>query len=127
MLASSSTPLSSPHRICITISGAGRLLQCSVCKLSYVFPENEQFGAVAKQFASYPCSSAIGVPGSRVAVVAHQGNERCLIILRYDGRIPMMASCAKCERKFFTPTTFSREPIAAEEYLAHRFAAHQCE
>ena len=25
-----------------------------------------------------------------------------------------MASCAKCERKFFTPTTLARDAIAAE-------------
>jgi hypothetical protein len=109
------------------ISAMGRFLQCSVCKLSYVFPESEQFGTVAEQFVSYPCSSAIGGPGSRVADGVLQGKERCLIILRYEGRIPMMAACSKCERKFFTPTTFSRDPMAAEEYLGHRFAAHQCE
>jgi hypothetical protein len=117
----------SPHRIGIMISATGRFLQCSVCKLSYIFPDNEQFGTVAKQFASYACSSAIAVLVSGVADGALQGKERCLIILRYEGSIPMMASCAKCERKFFTLATFSRDPMAAEEYLAHRFAAHQCE
>jgi hypothetical protein len=109
MLVSSSTPLSSSLRIGVMISAMGRFLQCSVCKLSYVFPDNEQFDTVAKQFAAYPCSSAIGVPGSRVAEIVNalQGTVRCLLILRYQGRIPMMASCSKCERKFFTPTTFS--------------------
>src|SRR6266567_7713757 len=122
-MATISTP--SPHRIGIMISGAGRLLQCSVCNLSYAFPDNVQFGTVAKQFALFPCSPPILRPGSRVAEIvnARQSAERCLLILRYDGRIPVMASCAKCERKFFTPTTFSRDAISAEEYIRQRFDA----
>jgi hypothetical protein len=35
-------------------------------------------------------------------------------MLRYERKIPVMASCARCERKFFTPTTFTRD--AASSY-----------
>src|SRR5437762_13232114 len=113
MLASSSTPLFSPHRIGIVISGAGRLLQCSVCNLSYAFPDNVQFGIVAKQFEPFPCSSPTLRSASRVAEIvnARQSAEHCLLIIRYDGKIPIMASCGNCQLKFFTPNTFPREVV----------------
>jgi len=38
-----------------------------------------------------------------------------------------MASCAKCERKFFTPATFARDSVGAEEYLGQKFDVHECE
>jgi hypothetical protein len=57
----------------------------------------------------------------------HHVKERSMLILRYEGKVPVMASCAKCERKFFLPTTFSRDAIEAEAYLGQRFAAHRCE
>lgn len=31
------------------------------------------------------------------------------MIVRYEGRVPAMASRTKCERKFFTPTTLALE------------------
>ena len=31
--------------------------------------------------------------------------ERDFVILRYQGKVPAMASCVGCQRKFFTPTT----------------------
>ena len=50
-----------------------------------------------------------------------------MLILRYEGRVPVMASCAKCERRFFLPTPFTRDAIEGEAYLGQRFAAHRCE
>jgi hypothetical protein len=47
--------------------------------------------------------------------------ERDFVILRHQGKVPAMASCAKCLRKFFTPTTYSRDPVGAEEYLLSKF------
>jgi len=32
--------------------------------------------------------------------------ERSFVILRYEGRVPAMACCAKCQHKFFTPSAF---------------------
>ena len=29
--------------------------------------------------------------------------ERDFVILRHQGKVPVMASCVKCQRKFFTP------------------------
>jgi hypothetical protein len=52
--------------------------------------------------------------------------ERRFVILRYVGTVPAMASCAKCDRKFSTPTTILRDAIGAERYLAHKFDLHQC-
>jgi hypothetical protein len=53
--------------------------------------------------------------------------ERDFVILRFQGKVPAMASCAKCQRKFFTPTTYSRDPAGAEEYLLSKFDRHDCE
>ena len=53
--------------------------------------------------------------------------ERNFIVLRYQGKAaPAMASCTKCERKFFTPNTYSRDPLGAEEYLLGKFDRHEC-
>jgi hypothetical protein len=38
-----------------------------------------------------------------------------------------MASCGKCDRKFFTPTTLTHDAIGAEEYLGRKFDVHECE
>jgi hypothetical protein len=52
--------------------------------------------------------------------------ERKFIIVKFQGKVPAMASCAKCQRKFFTPATFSRDPVGAAEYLRSKFDAHRC-
>jgi hypothetical protein len=38
-----------------------------------------------------------------------------------------MASCQKCQRKFFTPTSYSDDPVGAQEYLSSKFDRHACE
>jgi hypothetical protein len=53
--------------------------------------------------------------------------ERSFVILRYAGKVPMMASCTQCQRKFFTPNIYHGDPIGAEQYLTEKFAAHNCE
>jgi hypothetical protein len=53
--------------------------------------------------------------------------DRQFIIVRYEDRVPAMASCGKCDRKFFTPTTLDRDAIGAEEYLGRKFDVHECE
>jgi len=117
MSASSSTP--SPHRIANLMSPVGRFLQCRVCQLSFTFPDGAQFGPIAKQFGSYRCSSPIRIPAWRT--------DRQFVIVRYEGRVLAMASCGKCDRKFFTPTTVTRDAIGAEEYLGRKFDVHECE
>jgi hypothetical protein len=53
--------------------------------------------------------------------------ERGLVILRYAGKVPMMASCNRCQRKFFTPNTYHGDPVGAEQYLTEKYVAHNCE
>jgi hypothetical protein len=118
-MSRNSSPPSSPHHIGIIISPVGRFLQCRDCQLSLTFPDGAQFGTVAKRFETHSCSSAIRIP-------AWHNDRRFFIILRYEGRVPVLASCAQCERKFFTPLTLARDAVGAEEYLGQKFDAHQC-
>jgi hypothetical protein len=53
-------------------------------------------------------------------------NDRRFVILRHEAKVPVLASCAKCERKFFTPPTLARDVVGAEEYLGQKFDFHQC-
>jgi hypothetical protein len=102
------------------MSPAGRFLKCKDCLLCFDFPDGEQYHAVAKQFESHLCGS----PAQRVS---RAGKERSIVLLRYEGRVPVMAACARCERKFFVPATFARDPFGADEYLRHKFHEHECE
>ena len=53
--------------------------------------------------------------------------ERSFIVLRYEGTVPAMAGCAKCQRKFFTPANYSGDAVAAQKYLFSKFDIHKCE
>ena len=52
--------------------------------------------------------------------------ERAFVILNYVDKVPSMASCAKCQRKFFAPNTLPRDSAAVEQYLLEKFARHNC-
>lgn len=117
-MASSSSPPHSLHRICIIMSPVGRFLQCRDCQLSYTFPDGVQFAALAMQFESHLCLPPIRSPDWRT--------DSRFVVVRYEGKVPAMASCAKCERKFFTPATFFRDSVGAEEYLGQKFDVHVC-
>jgi hypothetical protein len=52
--------------------------------------------------------------------------ERNFIVLRYQGKIPAMAVCGKCQQKFFTPDSYYGDVIGAEQYLLGKFNEHQC-
>ncbi len=52
--------------------------------------------------------------------------ERSFVVLRHEGKVPVMASCAKCQRKFFTPAQLASDAVIAERYLAHKFDLHRC-
>ena len=116
-MSASSSP-SPPHRIAILMSSVGRFLQCRDCQLSFTFPVGAQFGTIAKLFGPYQCNSPIHISGWHT--------DRRFVIVRYEGKVPAMASCAKCERKFFTPTTLARDAVGAEDYLGQKFDVHQC-
>jgi hypothetical protein len=126
-MSASSSP-QPPHRIGILMSPTARFLECRSCHLSFNFPDGAQFGAIAKQFESHLCDSPIRIPSWRSgdSAKALQGTERRIVIVRYEGKVPAMASCSKCQRKFFTPTTFARDAVGAEEYLRRKFDVHDC-
>ena len=116
----SSPPLSA-HRIGVPMSPAGRFLKCKDCLVCFDFPDGEQYNAVAGQFESHLC-------GSQAQRVSRAGRDRSLVFLRYQARVPVMASCAKCNLRFFTLTKVSRDRFGADEYLLrHNFHEHECE
>ena len=49
-----------------------------------------------------------------------------LLFLKYAGKTPSLAGCAKCQLKFFTPRRFLKNPEAAFEYLRLKFSLHEC-
>jgi hypothetical protein len=71
--------------------------------------DGAKFGTIAKQFGSHLCLSPILSKGWQI--------DRRLVVVRYEGKVPAMASCSNCKRKFFTPTALARDAVAAEEYL----------
>ncbi len=109
------------------MSPVGRFLQCSDCKLSNVFPDGVQFSTIAKEFEVHPCTCPIRIPDWLIENIVKDtapvpdGPERRFVIVRYEGRVPMMSSCAKCARKFFTPTTLADDAIGAERCMYHKF------
>jgi hypothetical protein len=107
------------HRIGVLMSPVGRFLHCRDCQLSHIFPDGAKFGVIAKQFESQLCLSPIRSPCCQT--------DRGFIIVRYEGKVPVMASCANCQRKFFTPPALARDAVGAEQYLGRKFAVHECE
>jgi hypothetical protein len=118
-MSASSLPPPSLHHIGIIVSPVGRVLQCRECQLSFTFPDGITFGVIAKQFDAHSCGSPIRIPGWHT--------DRRFVVLRYEGKVPALASCAKCERKFFTPTPLMRDAVAGEEHLGRKFDVHECE
>jgi hypothetical protein len=117
-MPASSSPLSSLHHIGVLMSPVGRFLQCSDCQLSFTFPDGVRFGDLAKQFELHSCLTPIRRPAWRT--------DGRFIVLKYEGRVAALASCARCERKFFTPTALARDAVGAEEYLGRKFDVHEC-
>jgi hypothetical protein len=60
--------------------------------------------------------------GTLLSVMA----DHTFVILKYTDKIPSMASCTKCQRKFFVPTSLGSDPGLAEQYLLEKFARHTC-
>jgi hypothetical protein len=107
------------HRIGIVMSPVGRFLQCRDCQLTYTFPDGAKFGTIAKQFESHLCLSPILSKGWQI--------DRRFVVVRYEGKVPAMASCSNCKHKFFTPTALARDAVGAEEYLGRKYDTHECE
>jgi hypothetical protein len=106
------------HRIGILLFPDGRrFLECADCQIRFTFPDGTQFGTIAKKFEFHLCPP-IDIPASRT--------ERRFVIVRHEGKVPAMASCAKCQLKFFTPATFACDPVRAELYLLDKFHLHDC-
>jgi hypothetical protein len=49
-----------------------------------------------------------------------------LIVKTYGNGVPFLASCAKCQYKFLTPSNVRMDRVTAEQYLREKFAAHEC-
>jgi hypothetical protein len=130
MPASSSRPPPSFHRIGTLMSPVGRFLQCRDCKLTFVFSDGAQCGTLAKQFESHLCISPLRISAWQVKGSVLDkimpSSQRGFVILRYDGKVPAMASCAKCGRKFFTPATFASDAVGAAEHLGQKVDLHVC-
>jgi hypothetical protein len=58
--------------------------------------------------------------------VLAMADRKLLVILKYVNKAPSLASCAKCQRKFFTPNTYFTDPVGAEQYLLDKFDRHHC-
>ena len=87
------------HRINILISPANCFLSSLDCKSTLRFTDRLNYGAIARQFEFHSCGSS----------------QRRFVLVRCEGKGPVMASCAKCEHKLFTPSsTFARDHIGAE-------------
>jgi hypothetical protein len=77
-----------------------------------------EFRAIAKNFESHLCFPSFRSP--------RWHTDSRFVIVRYEDKVPAMASCIKCERKFFTPASLARDAVGAEKYLGQKFDAHQC-
>jgi len=49
------------------------------------------------------------------------------VILQRVNEVPVLASCMKCQLKFFTPNTYYNDHIGAGEYLREKYDEHTCE
>jgi hypothetical protein len=52
--------------------------------------------------------------------------QRLFIVLKYTRSVPMMAGCAGCQRKFFTPLLLGRDQVGAQGYLLKKVDQHKC-
>jgi hypothetical protein len=53
-------------------------------------------------------------------------DRTAFVVLRSVSKTPSLASCTKCQRKFFTPSSYSNDPNGAEQYLRTKFDLHDC-
>lgn len=129
-MSASTSPQPPSHRIAMLMAPEGRFLQCKDCLLTFEFPAGAQYDATAKRFGSHLCGSPVPIPGWRiednVPPRTVPSSERRFVIVRYEGKVPAMASCTKCQCKFFTPPTLALDAIGAALYLGQKFDLHDC-
>ena len=53
--------------------------------------------------------------------------ERSFVILTRVNEVPVLASCMKCQLRFFTPNKYFGDRVGATEYLLGKFDEHKCE
>jgi len=51
---------------------------------------------------------------------------RAFVILKKIRGVAIMAGCATCGHKFFTPLALFQDAINAEDYLRGKFSDHEC-
>jgi hypothetical protein len=54
-------------------------------------------------------------------------SERTFVILKRVNKVPSLAACSSCQRKFFTLATYHDDPARAEQYLHDKFVMHRCQ
>ena len=52
--------------------------------------------------------------------------ERRLLVLQYMGNAPFLATCERCQLKFFTPRELGHKLVEAEQNMQERFDSHKC-
>jgi hypothetical protein len=67
--------------------------------------EGEQRGDCIESTAAVFCSARLAQPVKLYRTVRGM-TDRSFVVRNYQGKVPAMASCAKCQRKFFTPSYF---------------------
>jgi len=65
----------------------------------------EQLGDGIGSTAAVFCSARLEQP-VKLHRIVHAMTDRSFVVLNYQGKIPALASCAQCQRKFFTPSYF---------------------
>jgi hypothetical protein len=81
--------------------------------------------AISWNLLSWAASCNVSAGNTPILSKGWQIDRR--FVVRYELKVPAMASCSNCKRKFFTPTALARDAVAAEEYLGHKFDTHECE
>ena len=47
-------------------------------------------------------------------------------VRRYKNRVPILATCLRCQLKFLTPKAMMEDARPAKEYLLKKYREHQC-
>ena len=82
---------------------------------------------VGRFVARYGVMSPTQSEGKRfVKMHAPCSLERTFVILKRVNRVPSLAACSSCQRKFFTLATYHDDPARAEQYLYEKFVMHRC-
>src|SRR5579859_4538360 len=101
----------------MTNSGPFEILICSICRkrIAVETGNTDEYGNAVHE-ACYI---------SRVTAQTGADLTGFIVVQRVN-RTPSLASCARCERKFFTPTSYYGDPYGAEQYLRGKFNLHKC-